>query len=149
MTWTTTPPDRPGWFWWREESGCSPYPVKVVMQHTALEAHYGDTAFLLDHFGGEWWPEPIALPWEQEKASNAQRLRDAIVVMRHSIAIAVAKDEDAPMSSCAHIEEALRVAEIVAGPFEASGTYTPSQGALRRESMARLEREIQEEEKPS
>lgn len=63
MDWTTDPPTRPGWYWWRDEF----HPPQV--QHVVLYA-YADTESpqlfcsfgFVDRMGGEWWSERIKEP---------------------------------------------------------------------------------------
>ncbi len=56
--WTATPPDKPGWYWWRKAE-CRPVTVVTVWVDR-------DTEELVSFFGtvnyGEWWSEPIQEP---------------------------------------------------------------------------------------
>ncbi len=53
IEWTTTPPTKPGWYWWRHDEGERPRPQRLPMPVV-------DGIGLLDY--GEWWPERIKEP---------------------------------------------------------------------------------------
>lgn len=60
--WTTTPPDQPGWYWFRLDSE---YPECVEIYDHAdkgLCVGGGLSAITLDAVGGEWWPARIEEP---------------------------------------------------------------------------------------
>lgn len=70
--------------------------------------------------------------------SELQRMRDAVVVMRHSILSAILEEiKGKPRTSEANLDEAVRIAEPVAWPL-ASDKYTPSQVALRQEAREKV-----------
>ena len=65
MTWTTTPPRVPGWYWWREHAGASIEPVQIerILGHLTVyrigeaEENANQLAFYLGEWQGPIEPE--------------------------------------------------------------------------------------------
>ena len=80
MTWTTTPPTRDGFYWWRESPADKPR-VREKQDDTVLDAGvemWDDLAKV----GGEWWPDPVEPPCDaadreaEQTAGFANAARD-------------------------------------------------------------------------
>lgn len=68
MSWTTTPPDKPGWYWMRHPAGIPAKPTQIgrrpdgeliVLTRWVLS---GNAVHLFQPEGFEWWPIPIQEP---------------------------------------------------------------------------------------
>jgi len=64
--WTTSPPTKPGWYWYRsedEDGQFGPFCACVWQSITGLMAQIlEDRGDLIEMYDGEWWPEPIQEP---------------------------------------------------------------------------------------
>lgn len=63
MAWSSVPPNKPGWWGFKWAPINEPKLTKVVLHEGYLavpSSWWCDVAVLQ----GEWWDEPIKLPWE-------------------------------------------------------------------------------------
>ena len=61
--WTATPPDKPGWYWWRKGRESRPHAVRVE----AIELYPAELILWagskpLSKWRCQWWSEPIQEP---------------------------------------------------------------------------------------
>ncbi len=69
MAWTTKPPTDPGWWGWRADVRQVGEPVEVFFNDHPDGGLWGNWPYRpshirVDSIGGQWWDEPIKLPWE-------------------------------------------------------------------------------------
>lgn len=63
VDWTTKPPTRPGWYWWRDEFHTPQVQHVVLYTYSDLEPPQLFCSFgFIARMGGEWWPERIEEP---------------------------------------------------------------------------------------
>ncbi len=61
--WTAAPPDKTGWYWWRDAGGTEAFVVNVSAKADMLFVYAVSGEFgLLKFWYGEWWSEPIQEP---------------------------------------------------------------------------------------
>ena len=67
MTWTTTPPDRPGW-WWMKEPGERDCVVRLIRDpHSPVRLYTSGLGEYVDEMPvGTRWAGPIQMPQESE-----------------------------------------------------------------------------------
>jgi len=74
LTWTTTPPDRPGWWWMRRGSGPLAYclPMQVLSLNGHMQVHLPGNPYsptlgdlvIVEHMQDVSWAGPIEEPTE-------------------------------------------------------------------------------------
>jgi hypothetical protein len=72
MTWTTTKPTKPGYYWWRAERAINgirySHICRIMQYRDQSELHIssdGQDPSLLCNWSGEWSDRPIAEPREE------------------------------------------------------------------------------------
>lgn len=69
LTWTTEPPTKSGWYWWRDEAHtivlvCY---VEIGSVDSCVSFAYGERYRLLSAMRGQWSDKPIPTPREPEE----------------------------------------------------------------------------------
>lgn len=74
MTWTTTKPTQPGWYWVAQHKPCYGWIVYVYESNSGLRVEDGDTTFPLNEykFGDYWSSEPVPEPTERGDERETQ-----------------------------------------------------------------------------